>query len=187
VDRLGLGPAGPQPVTVARVLAAAGAVLAVLVAVSDRLAAPGAIGLAALPLLAGFALSWQQAVNGRVAVAAGGPLTAALVNFAAGTAVLVAVAAVSTAARGLPAFPAEPGLYAGGLFGIPVIGLAVVAVRWIGVLLLGLATVAGQIVAALALDLLTPAAGVTPSVPTIAGCLLALTVVVVTGLWPRRA
>jgi len=189
VDRLGLGPAGRQPVTGVRVVAAVAAVFAVLVAVADRLAVPAALGLAALPLLAGFALSWQQAVNGRVAVAAG-PLPAALVNFSAGTAVLVAVAAATTAARGLPAaFPSQPGLYAGGLLGIPVITLAAVAVRWIGVLLLGLATVAGQIVTALALDVFSPAAGTTPSPATVAGCVLALAVVTVlagTGLAPGR-
>jgi transporter family-2 protein len=175
VDRLGLGPAGPQPVTAARVAGAAGAVVAVLVAVSDRLAAPAALGLAALPLMAGFALSWQQAVNGRVAAAARAPTPAALVNFTAGTAVLVAVASVSTALRGVPsAFPPQAWLYAGGLLGIPVIVLAALVVRWIGVLLLGLATVAGQIVAALALDLVSPAAERPLSPVTVLGCLLAL-------------
>jgi len=182
VDRLGLGPAGAQRVTGLRVLAAVGAVLAVLVAVSDRLAAPAALGLAALPLLAGFALSWQQAVNGRVAMAAHGPLPAALVNFTAGTAVLVAVGAVAVAVNGLPArYPPEAWLYAGGLFGIPVIVLAALVVRWIGVLLLGLATVAGQIVTALALDLAAPAAGAAPSAATVVGCVLALAVVAVAG------
>jgi bacterial/archaeal transporter family-2 protein len=185
VDRLGLGPAGPQPVTWLRVGAAIGAVIAVLIAVSDRLAAPAVLGLAVLPLLAGFGLSWQQAVNGRVAVAARGPLPATLVNFTAGATVLAVVTAVTTALRGLPAaFPGQAWLYAGGLLGIPVIVLAALVVRWIGVLLLGLATVAGQIVTALALDVFSPAAGTTPSVATVAGCLLALVVVVATGL-PR--
>lgn len=182
VDRLGLGPAGHQPVTVTRVVSAVAAVAAVVVAVSDRLAAPTALGLAALPLLAGFALSWQQAVNGRVAVAARGPLPAALVNFTAGTAVLVAASAAVLAARGLPAtFPPQAWLYGGGLLGIPVIALAAVVVRWIGVLLLGLATVAGQIVTALALDVLSPAAG-RPAAVTVIGCLLALAVVTVSAL-----
>jgi len=175
VDRLGIGPAGQAPVTAWRVFGAAGAVIAVLIAVSDRLAAPSALGLAALPLLAGFALSWQQAVNGRIAVAARAPLPAALVNFTAGTVVLTAVAAVTTAFRGLPpALPTDGWLYVGGLLGIPVIVLAALVVRWIGVLLLGLATVAGQVLAALALDVASPAAGRGPSVATVAGCLLAL-------------
>ncbi|HEY3260499.1 MAG TPA: DMT family transporter [Pseudonocardiaceae bacterium] len=181
VDRLGVGPAGGEPVTVTRMLGAVGAVIAVLVAVSDRLAAPAALGLAALPLLAGFALSWQQAVNGRVAVASA-PLPAAVVNFTAGTVVLVAVAAVRAAINGLPrAFPTDAWLYVGGLLGIPVIGLAALVVRWIGVLLLGLATVAGQILAALALDIASPATGWTPSAATVVGCLLALASVATVG------
>jgi bacterial/archaeal transporter family-2 protein len=185
VDRLGLGPAGPQPVTWLRVVAAILAVIGVLIAVSDRLTAPAALGLAVLPLLAGFGLSWQQAVNGRVAAAARGPLPATLVNFMAGTAVLVAVTAAATALRGLPAtFPAQAWLYVGGLLGIPVIALAALVVRWIGVMLLGLATVAGQIVTALALDVFSPAASNAPSVATVAGCLLVLAMVVATGL-PR--
>lgn len=183
VDRRGLGPAGPQPVTKARVLAAAGAVVAVAVSVSDRFTAPGGlpvVALAVLPLVAGLALSWQQAVNGRVGVAAGGPLPATLVNFAVGTAVLMVVAAASTAVRGLPdGCPTQPWLYLGGGLGIPVVALGVLAVRWIGVLLVGLATVAGQILAAVLLDVVAPAAGRGPSVAAVLGCLLALTTVVV--------
>ena len=183
VDRLGIGPAGPQPITRARVLAAAGAVVAVVISVSDRFTAPAAVALAALPLVAGFALSWQQAVNGRVGQAAGGPLTATLVNFAVGTVVLVVVAAVSTAVRGLPdAYPAQPWLYVGGTLGIPVVALGVLAVRWTGVLLLGMSTVAGQILAALLLDVVAPVAGRGPSVAAVVGCLLALGVVAAAGV-----
>jgi bacterial/archaeal transporter family-2 protein len=189
VDRQGIGPAGPQPVTTARVMAAVGAVVAVAISVSDRPAAPGEahlVALAALPLVAGLALSWQQAVNGRVGVAAGGPLPATLVNFVVGTAVLVVVTAVSAAVRGLPGdFPAQPWLYVGGGLGIPVVALGVIAVRWIGVLLVGMATVAGQIMAALALDVVAPAAGRGPSVAAVVGCLLALAVVAAAGATGR--
>lgn len=192
VDRIGLGPAGPQPVSLVRVGAAVGAVAAVAVAVSDRMAAPAALGLATLPLLAGFALSWQQAVNGQVAVAAGSPQPAALVNFTAGTTVLVLAGAVAVAVKGVPSqWPHEEWLYAGGVLGIPVIVLSALVVRWIGVLLLGLAAVAGQITTALVLDLVTPAGGNAPTAATVAGCALALTVVTVAGLghgsMPRSA
>lgn len=185
VDRRGVGPAGPQPITATRVLAAVGAVAAVAISVSDRFAAPGeaaVVALAALPLVAGMALSWQQAVNGRVGVVAGGPLPATLVNFAVGTTVLLAVAAVSVAIRGLPGgYPPQPWLYVGGSLGIPVVALGVLAVRWIGVLLVGMATVAGQILAALLLDVVAPAAGRGPSVAAVVGCLLAVAVVAAAG------
>lgn len=189
VDRRGIGPAGPQPVTTARVLAAIGAVAAVAISVSDRFTAPGeahVVALAALPLVAGLALSWQQAVNGRVGVAAGGPLPATLVNFAVGSVVLLVVVAVSAAVRGVPGtYPPQPWLYVGGTLGIPVVALSVLAVRWIGVLLASMATVAGQIAAALLLDVVAPAAGRGPSVAAVVGCVLALTVVAAAGA--RRA
>ncbi len=183
VDRLGIGPAGPQPITRVRVLAAVGAVAAVVISVSDRFTAPAAVALAALPLVAGLALSWQQAVNGRVGQAAGGPLPATLVNFAVGTAVLLVVGAVSAAARGLPdTLPGQPWLYVGGSLGIPVVALGVLAVRWIGVLLLGMSTVAGQILAAVLLDVVAPVAGRGPSVVAVVGCVLALAVVATAGV-----
>ncbi|HEY0637129.1 MAG TPA: DMT family transporter [Pseudonocardiaceae bacterium] len=183
VDRAGLGPAGPQAITPARVLTAVGALAGVLVAVSGRLSAPDAVALAALPLLAGVALSWQQAVNGRVGAAAGGPMPATLVNFAVGTAVLVVVSAVDLAVRGLPGGPPTTAwLYVGGSLGIPVVALGVVAVRRIGVLLMGMATVAGQITAALLLDVLAPVAGRGPTAAEVLGCALALTVVVAAGV-----
>ena len=51
VDRAGIGPAGPQPVTVPRLVGAALTVVAVLLAVGDRLGDPGTLVLAAAALL----------------------------------------------------------------------------------------------------------------------------------------
>lgn len=197
VDRLGLGPAGPHPLTARRVAGAAMAVVAVLVTVSDRIgtASPGTEGtlaLAVLPLLAGIGIAWQQAVIGQVGVAAGGAVPAALVNFAGGTAVLTAAAAVLAAVRGLPAdWPDEPLLYIGGPLGVAYIASAVLVVRWTGVLLLGLGTVAGQLLGALLLDAFVPAVQDLPASPavddslpaaTVAGAALALTAVLVTAV-----
>lgn len=183
VDRLGLGPAGSHPITVQRVAGAAAAVLAVLVTVSDRLSAPGALVLAALPLLAGIGTSWQQAVIGQVGVAAGDPVPAALVNFVGGSTVLTAASAVLAIVRGPPAdWPGEPWLYAGGPLGIVVIAGATLVVRWIGVLLLVLGTVAGQVLGALLLDVTVPAAEDRLSAATAAGAVLALAAVAVTAL-----
>jgi bacterial/archaeal transporter family-2 protein len=186
VDRLGIGPAGSHPITAQRVTGAIAAVLAVLVTVSDRLSAPAALILAALPLLAGIGTSWQQAVIGQVGAAAEDPVPAALVNFAGGTIVLTAASAVLVIVRGPPAdWPSEPWLYAGGPLGIVFIAAATLVVRWIGVLLLVLGTVAGQVLGALLLDVTVPAAEDRLSAATVAGAVFALAAVAVTAVTRR--
>ncbi|SCG66175.1 DMT family transporter [Micromonospora coxensis] len=186
VDRAGVGPAGRQPVTTARLAGAVLTVLAVLLAVGDRLGDPRALALAALPLLAGVAIAWQQAVNGRVRAASGSALTATLVNFTVGTVALLATFAVDVAVRGRPsgAFPGEPWLYLGGPIGIVFIAIAAAIVRFTGVLLLGLATIAGQIVGAVLLDLLLPTAASRPGPATLAGAALTMVAVLVAALGP---
>jgi transporter family-2 protein len=188
VDRAGVGPTGRQPVTPARLLGAVLTVLAVLLAVGDRLGDPGTLVLALLPLLAGVGIAWQQAVNGRVRGAAGSALTATLVNFAVGTAALLVTLAVDVAVRGRPAggFPSEPWLYLGGPIGIVFIALAAAIVRFTGVLLLGLATIAGQIVGAVLLDVVLPTAASHPGPATLAGAALTLVAVAVAALGSRR-
>ncbi|MBQ0894438.1 DMT family transporter [Micromonospora sp. U56] len=186
VDRAGVGPAGRQPVTPSRRAGAALTVLAVLLAVGDRLGDPGALMLALLPLLAGVGIAWQQAVNGRVRVASGSALAATLVNFTVGTIALLVTFAVDGAVRGWPAgaLPAEPWLYLGGPIGIVFIAIAAAIVRFTGVLLLGLATIAGQIVGAVLLDLVLPTAASHPGPATLAGAALTLVAVLVAALGP---
>ncbi|SBT54603.1 DMT family transporter [Micromonospora narathiwatensis] len=188
VDRAGIGPTGRQPVTPYRLVGAALTVLAVLLAVSDRLGDPGALALALLPLAAGVGIAWQQAVNGRVRGAAGSALTATLVNFTVGTLALLATLAVEVAIRGRPAggFPSEPWLYLGGPIGIVFIALAAAIVRFTGVLLLGLATIAGQVVGAVLLDVLLPTAASHPGPTTLVGAALTLVAVLVAALGPPR-
>ncbi|WP_278188391.1 DMT family transporter [Micromonospora sp. R77] len=188
VDRAGVGPLGRQPVTPARLVGAVLTVLAVLLAVGDRLADPGALALAVLPLLAGVGIAWQQAVNGRVRGAAGSALTATLVNFAVGTLALLVTFAIDVAVRGRPSggFPPEPWLYLGGPIGILFIALAAAIVRFTGVLLLGLATIAGQVVGAVLLDLLLPTAASHPGPATLAGAALTMVAVLVAALGSRR-
>jgi transporter family-2 protein len=162
VDNLGLGPAGRRPVTTLRVVGAALAVVAVLISVSGRVGDVGGISgsawfLLLLPLVGGLATTWQQAMNGRVAVV-GSPGAATVINFVVGTAVLVAVVAVASGLTGglsapPSAGPADVWLYLGGPMGIAFIWLAARLVRTLGVLLLGLGTVAGQILGALVIDL----------------------------------
>jgi transporter family-2 protein len=179
VDRVGLGPGGPRPVSAARVVAAALAVVAVVVAVADRLGSPGTLGLAALPAVAGIAVAWQQAMNGRVQVKAGA-LAATLVNFGVGTASLLVVYPVVAAVRGLPdRWPAESWLYLGGPLGIAFVLATVAVVRVTGVLVLGLGLIAGQVLGSLALDLIAPAHDAGLAVNTVIGAGLTLAAVVV--------
>ncbi|WP_018221119.1 DMT family transporter [Salinispora pacifica] len=181
VDRAGIGPSGRQPVTGRRLFGAALTVLAVGLAVGGRLNDPTALALAVLPLLAGIAVAWQQAVNGLVGRAAGSPLTATLVNFTVGLVALLAVFAVNIAVRGLPAGspPAEPWLYLGGPIGITFIAIAAAVVEFTGVLLLGLATIAGQVVGAVLLDVLLPTAASRPDATTLLGAALTLVAVLI--------
>ncbi|MDW3845953.1 DMT family transporter [Micromonospora sp. BRA006-A] len=188
VDRAGIGPSGRQPVTPNRLIGAVLTVLAVLLAVGDRLGDPKALVLALLPLAAGVGIAWQQAVNGRVRAAAGSAMTATLVNFTVGTAALLVTLAVDLAVRGRPAgaFPSEPWLYLGGPLGIVFIALAAALVRFTGVLLLGLATIAGQIVGAVLLDLVLPTAASHPGLATLLGAALTMVAVLVAAFGPAR-
>jgi transporter family-2 protein len=179
VDRAGIGPAGRQSVTPARLGGAVLTVAAVLLAVSHQLGGPARLGLAVLPVLAGVGTAWQQAVNGRVRDASGSPSTAALVNFLTGTAVLLVGCGIEVAVRGWPAgpWPTEPWLYLGGPIGMVVIVIAAAVVRLTGVLLLGLATIAGQLVGAVLIDLFAPAAAGRPGAYTLSGAALTLVAV----------
>nr|WP_239098208.1 DMT family transporter [Micromonospora qiuiae] len=189
VDRAGIGSGGRQPVTAARLGAAALTVVAVLLAVGDRLSQPAAVGLAVLPLLAGVGVAWQQAVNGRVRMLSGSTLTATLVNFTVGTVVLLAAFAASLALRGGPpgSLPSEPWLYLGGLIGVAFIAVAAAVVHLTGVLLLGLATIAGQVIGAVLLDELLPTAASRPDLTTLLGALLTLVAVTIAALGGRVA
>lgn len=175
VDRAGLAPGGSRPITLARGLGALLCVVAVLIVVGDRLGDAGALGLAALPALAGVGIAWQQGMNGFVRDAGGSVLPATLINFLTGTLGLLIVAGIGFAVRGLPeALPSQPWLYLGGPLGMAFIALAAAIVRRIGVLLLGMATIAGQIVGALLIDAIAPSEAGPPDLRTLAGASLAL-------------
>jgi len=179
VDRAGLGPGGPQPITLPRAAGALLAVIAVIISVSDHgaVTASGGLWWAVLPAVAGCGLAWQGAMNGRVRAAADDVVVPTVVNFLVGTAALLVAAVVDVIIRGWPAGP--PGqwwLYIGGALGICAIMTAVAAVRVTGVLLLGMSSVAGQLIGAVLLDVFVPAAGGL-SVTTLIG--IALTMVAV--------
>ena len=207
VDRLGLGPGGKKAVTGIRIIGCVLTIAAVAWAVSPRFGgapgtgtpgtgAPGAGGDAAqlilpllLPVLAGFLMSFQQAMNGTATMHYGTPIAATLVNFVAGTCVLwVAwLIKVAVAGTGNP-LPGEWWFYLGGPMGCVFIGLGALLVRSLGVLVTGLGMIAGQLLGSLGLDLLVPAPGSVVAVPTVLGTLLTLVAIVIATLpWPRGA
>ena len=184
VDRLGFGPAGPQPFTRLRVVGALIALVAVVLAVSDQLTHPGDLLLAVLPALGGVFTAVQQAINGRVARTASpdayGAVAAGVVNFLVGFAALLVVFLADFALRGAPRhLPSEPWLYFGGACGVIFISAAASVVRVVGVFVLGLGTIAGQLIASLFIDLFVPAADKPVTFPVVAGTVLALAAVVV--------
>lgn len=166
VDRYGLGPTGAVPVTLARVLAAVLATAAVWIASSGRGDGGGGGSRAFLLLafLAGAAVAFQAAFNGRVAVATGEPTVAALVNFVVGLTVLVTVLAVQAlaadgAAGSLAPVADQPWLLVGGFMGLLFVVTAAWTVRALGVLLFSLVVLAGTLIGAVAVDVVLPTEG----------------------------
>ncbi len=173
VDKVGLGPAGPQPVTARRAVAAGIAVAAVVLAVSGSFgSALFAPGLVVLCVAAGVAVSVQSALNGQVGRATGSPVAASWLNFVLGLLVLLVVdAALLASGHQLQALPPQWWLYTGGLFGVAFVTVVAGVVRTIGVLVVTLATVAGQVFGALLLDALAPVAGQSLQLVTVVGAL----------------
>lgn len=204
VDRAGLGPAGPQATTPPRLVGAVLMLGAVVLSVAPSISSDVPVALALIPLAAGLAVAAQQALNGRVAAAAGGSgsgpsrggsdsvvssvLPAATVNFVVGGAALAVAAIVAVLVLGAPnPLPGDWYLYLGGPFGAIFIGLGAWVVGQVGVLLLSLGAVAGQVVGALVLDLVLPSAAGTPGLTTVLGALLTLVAAgVASAPWPLR-
>ena len=193
VDRMGIGPAGKRPMTGIRVLGSVLTGAAVAWAVSPRFSA-GESGLqllvpVMLPLLAGFLMSFQQAMNGTATVHYGTPIAATLVNFIAG-AVLLWVAwliKLAVAGAGNP-LPAQWWYYLGGPLGCIFIGIGALLVRSLGVLVTGLGMIAGQLLGSLGLDLILPVPGTVIALPTVLGTILTLGAIVLATLpWPKGA
>ncbi len=187
VDQTSLSAAGKKPITAVRV---AGAALASVGAAITQLGNP--LGdLRLLPILAVFAVSTllplQVAMNARIGRACGSSQVAALVSFAVGTTGLVALSipVVMSGSGSLNAFPTEPWLYLGGLFGaIFITGLA-----WAGssidVLRLSLLFIGGQLVGGLTADAFIPD-GPGISVFVVLGASITLAAVGVAGRGDRR-
>ncbi|WP_104168323.1 DMT family transporter [Arthrobacter sp. SX1312] len=193
VDKAGIGPGGKRAATPMRVIGVVLTVLSVIWAVSPRFGAAGDVSAwlvpVLLPVVAGVLLSFQQAMNGTAALHYGTPLAATLMNFIAGTAVLLSawLVKVAIAGPGNP-LPTEWWYYLGGPMGCIFIALGALLVRSLGVLLTGLCMIGGQLVGSLLLDLVVPAPGTIVVFATVAGTLLTLAAIILTTLpWPRRA
>lgn len=199
VDRLGIGPAGRKPVTAIRVIGCLLTIAAVAWAVSPRFtgssggASDGGPATLLLPLLlpvvAGFLMSFQQAMNGTATVHYGTPIAATLVNFVAGSMVLWTAYAIKVvvAGPGNP-LPGEWWYYVGGPMGCVFIGLGALLVRSLGVLVTGLGMIAGQLLGSLALDVILPAPGTVVAPATVLGTMLTLAAIILATLpWPRGA
>lgn len=186
MDRIGLGPGGRIDPTAARLTGTALVIVAVITSVISDLGHGSQVWLVTLPLIAGFGVSWQSAVNGLVRSAAQSAIAATFVNFVVGTAVLLVAALVSIGIAGAPMrWPSEPWLYVGGACGVVFIALNTVLVRIAGVLLLSMSGVAGQLVASVLLELGLPlGAGVNAGL--LIAVALALVAVVVAALPARR-
>jgi transporter family-2 protein len=184
VDEAGLGPGGRQRATAMRIAGAVLAVLAVgLGVVGDRHATVRPALFAAL-LVAGAASAAQQAANGQLRRQSRSTAVASLVSFAGGTIALLAASTIRGDLTG-HAWPGQWWLYVGGALGAVYIALAATAVGEVGVLRLSLATVAGQLLAGVLLDVVWPAPGITLRWQTVAGAVVTVAAVAVTGLGRR--
>ena len=187
VDRAGFGPAGRQPVTIARVISAILAVVAVGIAVSDRFTGFGVsqIWPVLLALLAGFFIAFQQAINGRVGKVSRHSISAAFINFTVGFVLLGAVFSVMWGVGDINAGPLPAGpwwLYSGGAIGVLFIATAAWVVQRLGVLALALLSITGQLLGALVLDIVAPTAGTTVQITLVLGVVVAAVAVAIGSL-----
>lgn len=157
MDMWGIGPAGRRQPTPRRLVGAALGIVAVAVAGTGRFGDPKTLWLLAIPMVIGFAVSWQQSANGRLSVEASTPMTATYLNFLTGTAVMLVFTFVAAPVTALPSeYPLDWWLYLGGPLGVFFVSITSVMIRVVGVLVFTLVATLGQLAAALTFDLVMP-------------------------------
>ncbi len=187
LDHRGLALMPATPATPQRIVGAVLAVVAVGIALSDRIRPDIPVWALVIPLVAGLLVGWQQAVNGQVREVSGSAFTATFGNFLVGAVVLGIALLVHIAVAGWnPTFPGEWWLYLGGLNGCLFIAAQAVIVRTTGVLLMGLALLAGQLAASVVFDLVVPVSGNGLHLVTLIGTALVLVAVVVAAIPGQR-
>ncbi|GIJ27100.1 membrane protein [Micromonospora qiuiae] len=185
-DRAGLAPVGRLPLSTPRVAGALLGMAAVALAQVGQPVGDLAVGVLLLTVAAGIGVALQTALNGRIS-AAGSAAAGVAVNFAVATPAVLLVAALAGAFTGPPvSWPTGWHLYLGGLLGVGIVASLVLGVRAAGVLRTGLALVGGQLAGALLLDVLLPD-GPGARLPVLAGALLTLLAVLITGRRSRPA
>lgn len=192
LDQVGLGPAGKVAPSLTRLIGTGLVIVAVVISVAGSISGgvlQSSPWLVIVPLIAGFGVSWQSAVNGLLRSAMQSVLSATFVSFVVGTGVLAVLAAVSIALNGWPQhWPSEPVLYIGGILGAIFIAIITLLVRIAGVLLISMANVAGQLIASVLLEAGVPLAGGV-SIGMLVGTLIGLIAVAIAALpgRPRTA
>lgn len=191
VDRLGIGPNGRTSLTLARVLSALIAVVAVVVAASGSMNVKGfSIAAVAAALLGGTAATVQQGLNGRITVASRHPLATTWLNFLFGSLGLLIGTAIAMLFLGDELSVPTVGpwwMWLGGVFGCVFILTSAWAVPRYGVLVFTLTTIAGQLTAALALDATVPVGDNKVAVSLVFGVMLTFAAVAVGALRRRQA
>jgi transporter family-2 protein len=164
VDKFGIGPAGKQAVTIARIGAAILGILGVLVSVSGQGSTTNvAFGAVFIAFAAGALVATQPALNGQIANHTGQPAAAAMVNFIVGFIVLVVVFGVKQQISPqqiiVPPMPWEnPIIWLGGPFGVFFVLTAAFMAKTLGVFLFTLTSVVGQLSGAILMDVVFPTA-----------------------------
>lgn len=187
VDRMGIGPGGKKTLTLMRVVGAVMTIAAVAWAVSPKLTDTGGTGdwllAVLLPLSAGMAMSFQQAMNGTTGMHYGTPITATLLNFVSGFAALLVLWLIKVAVAGFGnPLPDTWWYYLGGPMGCIFIGVSAMLVKSLGVLLTSLGLIGGQLIGSLLLDIFVPAPGSVVVAATVLGTALTLAAIVVATL-----
>jgi len=189
VDHYGLSPIGRQHITGRRLLSAGITIAAVLIAVGNRLTAGDSRYWAVLlAVIAGAGVAVQQALTGRVSVAARQPISAMWINFVFGAALLVVMSLVGIAFCGVQLRAPTAGpwwMYIGGVLGVTFIITASWAVPRYGVLVFALCSIAGQLALGLVLDIVLPLPGTTVGWNLVVGVALTLVAVAISSLRGR--
>ncbi|WP_127129493.1 DMT family transporter [Georgenia sp. SYP-B2076] len=187
-DRLGVGVALKQPLSLPRVAGAVLAVASTVIVISPNFEAPHLIAFAILPFVGGLLAGWQPAGNSNVAHATGSMLVSIGWNFLVGFTALLIAYLVRAAASGVDfALPGTWWMYLGGPLGLLSIALMALLVRGLGLLLLGLCSTAGQLIGSVMIDAFVPALGHTVYAVTLVGTLVALVAAGIAMIPSRRA
>ena len=190
VDRIGLTGGGKKLISPRRVLAAFLTVLAVLVAVWDRIDANNLSMIAVTAGgIAGAIVGIQRALNGQINEYSHQSFTTSLLNFITGTTFLLVLIVVGLilGRNELSPLPSGPWwIYTGGVIGVIYIAFTSTIVQHLGVLTFTLFSVGGQLVGSLIIDLVSPSDGVSVSAYLVTGIVMTYAGVIAGGVGSSR-